>query len=366
MRLCILTDTLNPRTGMGILAGNIIDEIRRSKPNTELSVMTSEDYLKPNVYCILRNWSHIRSKIKGANIIHALDGYPYGIIACLANIGISKPVIITAVGSGSIRRLGGFGWKSVLLRWAYRRVTCITAISHYVAREIKKVLPGLTIEVINPGVDHVFYAGSDDRESTGVSVGEYIITQGEFKKRKGYFEMLPLIKKVMDVRPGIKYVIVAHIDRNKKYQNELYLFMDKLGIRNKVIVKSHLSREELRETYRNAILYSALPVNVAGDIEGFGMAIMEAAAAGTPAVVGKGSGADDAVLDGQSGFLVDGKNEKLVVEKILSVIDNKTLREKLSNGAKKWAKENGWEGKVKQYIALYEKILSQSLIKKIE
>jgi len=149
---------------------------------------------------------------------------------------------------------------------------------------------------------------------------------------------------------------VADTSRNQSYRDELYELMKKLGIRDKVIIKSNLSREELREIYRNAILYLTLPVNVDGDVEGFGLAIMEAAAAGTPAIVGRGSGADDAVSDGQSGFLVDGSNKEEIIEKILSLTDNKKLRKKLSDGALKWAKENSWESKVKQYMNLYEKV----------
>src|SRR3989344_6811307 len=357
MKICILTQTLNPRTGAGVFTENIIDGIRRSRPHIELSVMTSEDYIKPSIHQVLKSWFHIRGKIRGADIVHALDGYPYGVLACLANIGISRPVIITAVGSGSVRKLSGPGWKSLLLRWAYRRATWITAISHYVAHEIKKVLPELSIEVINHGVDYNFYAGTADGKSTSVPTEyEYIITQGEFKKRKGYVEMLSITKEIMNVRPNMRYVIVADTSRNQSYRDELYELMKKLGIRDKVIIKSNLSREELREIYRNAILYLTLPVNVDGDVEGFGMAIMEAAAVGTPAIVGRGSGANDAVRDGGSGFLVDGRNEEQVVEKILSIIDDENIREKLSNGAKKWASENSWESKVKQYISLYEKI----------
>src|SRR3989344_583858 len=357
MKICILTQTLNPRTGAGVFTENIIDGIRRSRPHIELSVMTSEDYIKPSIHQVLKNWFHIRSKIKGASIVHALDGYPYGVLACLANIGISRSVIITAVGSGSIRKLSGSGWKPLLLRWAYRRATRITAISHYVANEIKKVLPDLSIKVINHGVDYNFYAGTADGKGTGVPTEyEYIITQGEFKKRKGYIEMLSTTKEIMNVRPNMRYVIVADTSRNQSYRDELYELMKKLGIRDKVIIKSNLSREELREIYRNAILYLTLPVNVDGDVEGFGLAIMEAAAAGTPAIVGRGSGADDAVSDGQSGFLVDGSNKEEIIEKILSLTDNKKLRKKLSDGALKWAKENSWESKVKQYMNLYEKV----------
>ncbi|MEK9171707.1 MAG: glycosyltransferase family 4 protein [Patescibacteria group bacterium] len=357
MKICILTQTFNSQTGAGVFASNLMNGVKKQNPNMAFSVMTGEDFLKPNIYQLLKNWLHIRNEIKKSDLVHALDAYPYGVIACMANLGVSKPVIITAVGSGSIGKLGNFGWKPQLLRWAYGRATHITAISHYVAQEIKKVLPNLLIEVINPGVDYSFYAGKSDNDGLNISAGfEYIITQGEFKRRKGYTEILPIMKKVMSAHPEVRYVIVANAGKNQSYQKELYELMDELGIRDRVIIKSNLSREALREAYSNARLYLTLPINVRGDVEGFGMAIMEASATGTPAVVGKGSGANDAVRDGGSGFLVDGGNEEQVVEKILSIIDDENLRAKLSNGAKKWASENSWESKVKQYISLYEKI----------
>ena len=158
------------------------------------------------------------------------------------------------------------------------------------------------------------------------------------------------------MRPDLRYMIVANTNRNQTHQNELYELMNKLKIRDKVSIKSNLNREQLREVYKNATLFLTLPINVSGDVEGFGLAIMEAAATGTPAIVGKGSGADDAVSDGKSGFLVDGSNKKEVVEKILSLIDNEGLRKKLSTGASAWAEENRWEGKIKQYLELYEKV----------
>ena len=355
MKICVLSQTLNSRTGAGVFTGSIIGEVKRSRPDIEFSVVTSENYIKPSFYYLLKNWPHIRNEIKKSDLVHALDAYPYGVIACLANLGVSKPVIITAVGSGSIGKLSNFGWKPQLLRWAYRRATRVTAISCYVAREINKVLPGLSIEVINPGVDYDFYGSKSGGVKTSAEY-KYIITQGEFKRRKGYEEILPVIKEVMMVKPDLRYMIVANESRNESYRDKLYKLMEDLGIRDKVVVRSNLSREELRETYRNACLYLTLPTNVEGDVEGFGMAIMEAAATGTPAIVGKGSGADDAVLDGQSGFLVDGGNREQVVEKILLILDNGRLREKLSNGAKKWASENSWESKVKRYISLYERI----------
>ncbi len=354
MKICVFAQTLNPKTGTGVLVGNIVDGVKKQKNDIEFSIMTREDYLKPSAYHILRNWFEIRNKIKESDLLHAFDVYPYGVIAHLVSFGLSKPLVITAIGSGSIQKLHGPGIKSWLVKRTLSKAKNVIAISNYIANEIKKTIPELAIQVINPGVDYGFYSFSNESMQKDLKSG-YILTQGEFKRRKGYSEMLPIIKKVMDVHPNLKYVIVANKERNLEYQKELYELMEKLDIRDRVIVKGNLSQEDLRETYRQASLYFTLPRNIKGDIEGFGMAIMEAAATGTPAIVGRGSGADDAVHDGESGFLVNGESEDGVVEKILEILDNQDGYSTLSTAAKDWARDHQWLNQLRGYIQIYEK-----------
>lgn len=352
MRICYISHTLDPRTGAGVFTENLINGIRDCQKNAEFCVLTSENHIKPSVFSLLLNLPYIRKRFRESDVIHALDGYPYGVVAALANFGISKPLIITAVGSGSIGLLKKTDFKSRLLKWAYKRADKVTAISRYVANEIRNTLPDLSIEVVNHGVDTEFFKPFGTKENEAL----HIVTQGEFKRRKGYSEILPIIKQIIEKRSDVKYVIVANTDRNKEYQMELKLLMRILGIEDMVVVKSNLSREELRDTYRKAVLFLSLPKNVNGDVEGFGLSILEAAACGTPAVVGRGSGADDAVSDGNSGYLIDSTDEKVVVEKILSILDNRDLRIKLSTGARNWAEENTWLAKARQYLKLYEEI----------
>lgn len=351
MKILVLTHTINPRTGMGVFTNGVINGLKKIAPNIEILVLTSDDYLKPGIKQLVKNWSILRSKFRESDIVHAIDGYPYGAIASILNLGISKPLVLTAVGTGSVSQLGGFGRESFLLRLAYRKASVVTAISTYIAKEIQKVLPNLSVEVVNPCVDYEFYSNVNKKE-----LGKYIVTQGEFKKRKGYEKILPIMKEIFAKQPNLRYTIVGNTNINKDYFNELLKLMEKLGIRDRIDVKSNLTDEELRNTYADASLYFTLPINDCGDVEGFGMAIVEAAATGTPAIVGKGSGADDTVRDGESGFLVHGENQQEVIEKVLSIIDDKKLRERLSIGAQNLAKENSPENKAKKYIEIYEKL----------
>lgn len=358
MKICYLTHTLTSCTGIGEFATNLLKGVKKSIHNIDFSIMTGGDLLKPNLFYILFHWVSIRKKIKKSEIVHALDAYPYGFIACLANIFIGRPVIITAIGSGSLQLLWKGGWRSYLLRWVYKRATYITAISHYVADEIKKEIPELTMEVINPGIQYDFWSSKKTNVKDHIfeKLEPYFISVGEFKKRKGYSEMLPIIKEVLKNNPNLSYVIVGNTNKNKKYLDELKKLISSLDIENNVKILSGLSAEELRSAYSHATAYFALPKNVDGDIEGFGMAIVEAAATGTPAVVGKGSGADDTISNGKNGFLisVDGKED--LMKALESLITDRHLHAKMSLEAQQFAKDIKWENQIKKYIMLYKKI----------
>ncbi|KKT40781.1 MAG: hypothetical protein UW30_C0018G0001 [Candidatus Giovannonibacteria bacterium GW2011_GWA2_44_13b] len=88
-----------------------------------------EKTLLTNSAAILKNFFRIRKIFKECDVIHAMDTYPYGIIAALASLGLGKKIIITAVGSGSIIPLYSkiFFLPSV---FSCKRADAIVAISN--------------------------------------------------------------------------------------------------------------------------------------------------------------------------------------------------------------------------------------------
>jgi len=356
MKICYFLHTLNNRTGVGTLTNSIIDGVKKCSTEISYSVLTSEDYLKPSIFLILKNWFYIRGEIKKADIVHAFDGYPYGVLAHIISIGTGKPVIITAIGSGSSQMLKQFNLRAILLQWAYKRSRGVVAISRYVADEIEAVV-GISVEVINPGVDFTFWNGNGPSalDSKVDSLRPYFLTQGELKERKGYSVLLPMMKDILENHPSANYVIVANTTRNAKYFGELKNMIEELGLTGRVIFFSDVSAEDLRTLYQKSTGYVLLPQNINGDVEGFGISILEASASGVPVVVGKGSGANDAVEDGKSGFLVDSLNKSEVEGRLTDLLENTTLHTQLSEGAKTWAQKMTWENQAKKYLDLYEK-----------
>jgi glycosyltransferase involved in cell wall biosynthesis len=107
--------------------------------------------------------------------------------------------------------------------------------------------------------------------------------------------------------------------------------------------------------YQRAAAFVLLPQVVRGDVEGFGLVLLEAAASGTPVIVGRGTGADDAVADGKSGYLLDSSNSERVVEKMVE-LTQADKRLKLARGSVAWAREMSWDQQIKKYVALYQEL----------
>ena len=355
MKICLLTHSSDSSTGAGRFASRLANGIESGIPGTQISILTANNLLSPKLGSLFFNLRSIRKEFRMADVIHALDAYPYGVMAHLANIFINKPLIITAVGAGSVKFLQSKSWRYFLLRRAYISATKLTAISGYVAKEIKKYIPNLEIAVINHGVDSDFWSKEEGLLDDGISKAKpYILTVGEMKERKGYVKALEVMSEVLKSCPKVKYVIVSNVERNIIYWRKIEEQIRNLKLTNKVIVVSKISDENLRIIYQNAIAYLLLPQNVGGDVEGFGLALLEAAASGLPVVVGKGSGADDALINNISGYLVNQNSPHETVQRLVNLIKDDKLREKLSTGARTFAIKMSWPKQVSKYLKIYE------------
>ena len=90
------------------------------------------------------------------------------------------------------------------------------------------------------------------------------------------------------------------------------------------------------------------------DTEGFGIVFLEAAASGLPTIAGAVGGQPEAVLDGQTGFCVDGTKQTAVSEKLRLLTKDSALRKKLASAGRKHAEQFDWSllvPRIKQAVA---------------
>lgn len=361
MKICFLNENLNINAGVGRFGLDMIKGVQNSK-NFETIVLTEKkfnnyefekpilkkSYLLRNFLNIFINAIRARKYIKKCDIVHALDGYPYGVIATLANIGLNKKLIISGIGTYSVLPLDE-PIKKWFLRWAYKKADKIICISSFTEKQILKRINLHNTVVINHGVDYnkfqIGYRGQNKEK--------IILSVGALKLRKGYHISIPAIAEVKKKYPNIKYYIVGG------RPTEIYSKLVKdCGLKENVKFFYDISDEELIELYydSNVFLLTSITIND-NDFEGFGLVYLEAGACGRPVIGAYGSGAEDAIIDGETGILVPQNNIKATAEAVLKLLDNSELAQKMGDSGKKFTEKMNWKNVVQKYIEIYRNII---------
>ena len=225
MRICLLTNNFNPDNGGGRFALEYVEHLRKQDRDLEITILTrvpaKVECVQPILYSgrlrLLAAIPCIRKVLKRCDVVHAFDTLPYGLIAALANLGVDKKLVITALGSGSLRPLQTF-WMRRLAKWTCRRADVVTAISNYTAREIKKKLSDLDVVVIPLGTNFEYFknqtrdCGNRDERERFNRFKPFILSVGKLKKRKGYDVSIEVYGRLLKKFPDLDYVIIGRGD----------------------------------------------------------------------------------------------------------------------------------------------------------
>ncbi|WP_240673179.1 glycosyltransferase family 4 protein [Aequorivita ciconiae] len=174
------------------------------------------------------------------------------------------------------------------------------------------------------------------------------ITIGNVTKRKGQHNMIRALPTILRKYPDAKYHIVGIPTEQAKLER-LTL---KLGVESSVVFFGRVSEDLKIELLQQADIFVMLSESTKkGDVEGFGIAILEANALGIPAIGSKGCGIEDAISDGFSGKLVDNKAPEELLGILKEILDN---YEGYSKQAKIWSENFSWDGIINRYLDILE------------
>lgn len=353
MKICFLVGNINPQNGGGRYASDLISAVKKS--GHEVVILKKEDdglegipILKPGIG-IIASALKARKYLKNCDIIHALDGYPYGIIAALANRGLNKKLVITIQGTYSIAPLYS-PTIGLALKWAYKKANVIISISNYTKNELlKKIVPKTEVVVINPGFDFEKF------HKIPLDLGEnFVLSVGALKYRKGYHVSIPAFAMAKKEIPDLKYKIVGS-QEDIAYFKYLKDLASKNGIADDIEFLTGLSDEALSDLYRRAKLFMLVPVNSSKHhFEGFGLVYLEAAASGLPIIGTFGNGGEDAVWNGENGILVPQKDISATTNAIRKILSYRNLAENMSVKSYEWAKKHDLAEIIYKYSQFYK------------
>ena len=158
---------------------------------------------------------------------------------------------------------------------------------------------------------------------------------------KGHDTILRALPAIRARVPDVHWIVVGE----GRLRPRLEALADSLGVREAVTFTGHVTdgeRDELLESAHLFAMPSRLPDEGNGG-EGFGIVFLEAGAHGLPVVAGAVGGALDAVIDGQTGLLVDPTSSEAVGAAITELLLDPERAARLGLQGAAHARECTWE-----------------------
>jgi phosphatidylinositol alpha-1,6-mannosyltransferase len=183
---------------------------------------------------------------------------------------------------------------------AVSRATASLAVSALgVAGSPAVINPIASAPLTGPAVDA--RAGELNR-MLGERSGPVLLSVGRLVPRKGFDAVLKTVAELADTFPALRYVLIGDGPERQRLQDRAA----ELGVTGRVLMLGSADEAMKWAAYQRCDLF-VMPNRALGgkDWEGFGIVFVEAARAGRTVVAGNSGGVADAVLDGQTGLLVD-------------------------------------------------------------
>lgn len=132
----------------------------------------------------------------------------------------------------------------------------------------------------------------------------------------------------------------------------LRALVDKLGAQDRIIFAGRVEGGAKTALFASAEIFMQPGRNVDGQYEGFGLTYLEAALQGLPSISGDQGGAPEAVIEGQTGLVIDASAQEAVSQALRKLLSDKSLRQTLGAQAKLYANTQLWPHKIEQILGM--------------
>jgi phosphatidylinositol alpha-1,6-mannosyltransferase len=192
------------------------------------------------------------------------------------------------------------------------------------------------------------------KRNFGLNGVRVILTVGNVSRRKGQDLVIKALPRILKEIPNAHYFMAGL----PTIQKELQKLADTCEVNDHVHFLGKQDPWMLVRLLNSSDIFVLTSRHTNdGDFEGFGIAVLEAALCGKPAVVSAGAGLEEAIEDGISGILVQSENEEETARAVISLLKNEDLRKRMSVAARRNAIDGDWHKRGREYHDLFTDLL---------
>ncbi|MFJ2861660.1 glycosyltransferase family 4 protein [Kitasatospora sp. NPDC087314] len=232
-----------------------------------------------------------------------------------------------------LRRIGA-GTDVLTYLGEYTRSRIAGAVGPQAAARMVQLPPGVDETTFHPDS-----GGAEVRRRLGLADRPVVVCVSRLVPRKGQDTLIEAMPQILVDVPDAVLLIVG----GGPYRADLEKLADARGVRDSVRFTGSVPWEELPAHYGAGDVF-AMPCRTRRgglDVEGLGIVYLEASATGLPVVAGDSGGAPDAVLEGETGYVVPGGSSAAAAERIVRLLRDEELRRRMGAAGRRWV-ERSW------------------------
>lgn len=257
-----------------------------------------------------------------------------------------KPKLrIIAILHGSEVRPKGF--KRWITHFSLLFSSQCVAVSHFTASLIPKwITRKKKVTIITNGIHCADYENLSFMPKD-LQGSPCLLTVGNVTPRKGQHRVIKALPSLIIEYPNIHYHVVG-LPTNVV---QLESLSKQLGVDSYVTFHGKApTKLDLAAYYAASDIFMLLSENQPnGDVEGFGIVVLEAGMFQLPTIGALFCGIDDAVCEGYNGLLVDGNDVSAVCRAVGRCLQDTEMRQR----AEEWSRNHNWDTLVTNYIELF-------------
>lgn len=272
-----------------------------------------------------------------ADVVLFGAGVPFALLGrgIMARTGVPYASFTHGVEIGTARFPGG----RPLLRRIARDASFLTTVSRWTARILRRVVgPDSRIELLPPGVDAQAFgpdvSDAEVRARYGLGDDPVVCCVSRLVPRKGQDQVIRALPWLAREFPGVRFLVVGSGPDARR----LRALARRLDVADRVIFTGEVPYEELPAHFRAGDVF-AMPCRsrfLGLEVEGIGSVYFQAAAVGRPVVAGDSGGAPEAVVEGETGLVVDGRSVRQVAGAIAGLLREPERAGKMGARGAEW------------------------------